>query len=311
MDAKMIQQLEMGFKNLKIPYRLNEPLSKYTTFRVGGPAKMLVAPVGDRQILSTLLMINGMEHMTGTPIKHTVIGAGSNLLVNDKGYDGVVIWISHNFSKVTLGEHNCILATAGTPLAKVCTFAQQQGLTGLEFAYGIPGSVGGAIYMNAGAYGKEMKDVVVKTTHCDYDAILHNFTRQDFDFDYRHSVYMDHPEYTILSAVFRLEPGDPDDIQAKMDDYFARRKEKQPLEFPSAGSTFKRPEGHFAGALIEQCGLKGLRIGDAEVSEKHAGFIINRGHATAREIRELVLTVTEKVREQTGVELEPELLFLN
>lgn len=311
MQTSIYDHLEQCLRKMNIPCRRNEMLSRYTTFRIGGPCKMLVAPRDSKQVISVLLLLNGLEHIFHQPIKHTVIGNGSNILAADKGYDGVVIWLSRNFSQITLTNNNCILATAGTPLLKVCHFAQLHGLTGLEFAYGIPGTIGGAVYMNAGAYGGEMKDVVVRTTHTDYEGKVTNLQRRDFEFGYRHSVYTDHPEWTILAVLMRLEKGDPEEIKARMEDYMARRQAKQPLEYPSAGSTFKRPEGAYAGALIEQCGLKGLRVGGAEVSEKHAGFIVNVDHATARDVRALMHQVVEKVEKETGYTLEPELLFLD
>ena len=310
MQSVIIEQLQQSLNKMNIPYRRNEKLSRYTTFRIGGPCTFLIAPRDSKQVISVLLLLNGLERILECPSKHTVIGNGSNILAPDEGYDGVVIWLSRNFSQLTLTNNNCILATAGTPLLQVCHFAQLHGLSGLEFAYGIPGTVGGAVYMNAGAYGGEMKDVVVRTTHTDYEGKVSNLQRKDFDFGYRHSVYTDHPDWTILSVLIKLTPDDPAKIKETMNDYMSRRQAKQPLEYPSAGSTFKRPEGAYAGALIEQCGLKGLRVGGAEVSQKHAGFVINVDHATARDVRQLVRKVAETVEKETGYELEPELLFL-
>lgn len=280
-------------------FKEGEPLSAYTSFRIGGPAELMLFPE-NAQMLRQLLEFCGQ-----TQTVPFLLGKGSNLLVADGGMPGVTI-CTERMQACSLLSDTEITCEAGLPLSKLCLFAHEHGLSGLEFAYGIPGSVGGAVFMNAGAYGGEIKDVLSCVTSADRRGREHVHAREDLALGYRTSVFQQIDE-TVLSCIFQLKPGDPDEIRARMDDIMQRRKDKQPLNFPSAGSVFKRPEGHFAGALIEQCGLKGLRIGGAEVSEKHAGFIINRGGAAAREVLALIDTVKETVLEQTGVLLEPEI----
>ena len=236
------------------------------------------------------------------------MGNGSNLLVKDCGIDGVVIKMT-SFTQDIEVDGNTIRCKAGTSLTKLCMTAYENSLTGLEFAYGIPGTVGGAVYMNAGAYGGEIKDVITSVCHINPDMECETFTADKLDLGYRTSFYAKNEGYIITDAEFELKKGDKTEIKAKMDDLMGRRKDKQPLEFPSAGSTFKRPEGYFAGALIEQCGLKGYTVGGAQVSEKHAGFVINKD-GTASDILELIDYVRNTVREKTGVELEPEVKII-
>ncbi len=279
-------------------------MSRYTSFRVGGPAELLVEP-NSTEALSGLLKACKQEG-----VKPLVLGKGSNVLVPDSGLKNVVLLLGEAFSKVEYCGNNMVRAQAGASLTKLCRFALDYSLTGLEFAYGIPGSVGGAIYMNAGAYGGEMKDVVMVVNHMNADGEKGSWQgKAELGFDYRHSNYMG-ADLIITSVIFYLEKGNPDAIKMKMDQTMARRVAKQPLEYPSAGSTFKRPEGHFAGALIEQCNLKGYTIGGAQVSEKHAGFVINRGNATATDILQLISYIQETVRKETGVNLEPEVQIL-
>ncbi len=279
-------------------------MSRYTSFRVGGPADLLVEP-NSTEALSGLLKACKQEG-----VKPLVLGKGSNVLVPDSGLKNVVLLLGEAFSKVEYCGNNMVRAQAGASLTKLCRFALDYSLTGLEFAYGIPGSVGGAIYMNAGAYGGEMKDVVMVVNHMNADGEKGSWQgKAELGFDYRHSNYMG-ADLIITSVIFYLEKGNPDAIKMKMDQTMARRVAKQPLEYPSAGSTFKRPEGHFAGALIEQCNLKGYTIGGAQVSEKHAGFVINRGNATATDILQLISYIQETVRKETGVNLEPEVQIL-
>ena len=279
-------------------------MSRYTSFRVGGPADLLVEP-NSTEALSGLLKACKQEG-----VKPLVLGKGSNVLVPDSGLKNVVLLLGEAFSKVEYCGNNMVRAQAGASLTKLCRFALDYSLTGLEFAYGIPGSVGGAIYMNAGAYGGEMKDVVLVVNHMNADGEKGSWQgKAELGFDYRHSNYMG-ADLIITSVIFYLEKGNPDAIKMKMDQTMARRVAKQPLEYPSAGSTFKRPEGHFAGALIEQCNLKGYTIGGAQVSEKHAGFVINRGNATATDILQLISYIQETVRKETGVNLEPEVQIL-
>ncbi len=285
----------------KIPLKKNEMMKNHTSFKIGGKADYFIeCDCADclKTVLSELRKGN-------TP--HFVLGKGSNLLVSDKGYRGAVISLA-GFDSITV-QNDVITAGAGVSLAKLCVAALENGLTGLEFAYGIPGSVGGALYMNAGAYGGEMSQVVVSATVLDKDGNINEIDLSDMELGYRTSIFKTNGSI-ILSVKFGLKKGDSANIKAQMDDYMDRRKSKQPLEFPSSGSTFKRPEGHFAGALIENNNLKGLRVGGAMVSEKHAGFVINYDNATANDVRELMQKVKDVVLQNDGVELEPEVIFV-
>ena len=283
-------------------YRLDAPMSEFTTFRTGGPASFSATP----DTIGKLRSIIGFCIETGT--KYYVIGRGSNILVSDSGIDGAVIFTS-GLESIELENGGTIKCLAGTPLIRLCSFALENSLSGLEFAYGIPGSAGGAVYMNAGAYGGEMKDVVTSVSHIDKNGEIGCFDKTCLDFGYRHSVYSA-GGFVITDITLSLTPGVKSEIKAKMDDFLSRRKSKQPLDYPSAGSTFKRPEGHFAGALIEQCGLKGCSVGGAQVSEKHAGFVINKGGATSSDILALAEYVKETVFKKTGVVLELEIKFI-
>ncbi|MBP1569091.1 MAG: UDP-N-acetylmuramate dehydrogenase, partial [Oscillospiraceae bacterium] len=237
------------------------------------------------------------------------LGKGSNVLVSDSGINGVVMYFGSDFGKIELIDENTIYCEAGAGLAALCNFALENELTGLEFAYGIPGSVGGAVFMNAGAYGGEIKDVIVYADHVDKNGKAGKFTGEELEMSYRHSVYSG-KEYFITGAAFKLKKGEKAEIKAKMDDLIGRRFDKQPMDKPSAGSTFKRPEGAFASALIDQCGLKGYRVGGAEVSTKHAGFVVNIGGATCEDVLRLIKDVQEKVKNDTGFFLEPEVEIL-
>ena len=278
----------------------NEPMSKHTTFKIGGPAKVFVEIKSLDAAIKTFEVLNGFE------TKPTVIGNGSNLLFSDEVFDGVVIKLSCN--KISV-EENTLHADAGALLSVASVCALKSSLSGLEFAQGIPGSIGGALVMNAGAYGSEISDILVKSTYL-YNGKVFDLTRDGHDFSYRESFYKKNPGSFILSAEFELRRGDPERIAADMKELATRRREKQPLEFPSAGSVFKRPVGYFAGALIEQCNLKGFSIGGAQVSEKHAGFIINRGGATADDVKKLISHIQETVLKETGVSLECEICIL-
>lgn len=236
-----------------------------------------------------------------------VIGKGTNLLVSDEGLDRLVVDMTDGLNRLEPGrEPMTLVAEAGVPLVKLAEFACKQGLAGLEFAHGIPGTVGGAVCMNAGAYDGEMKQVVEKATVFFPEEGVRVLSGEELELSYRHSILSDYPEAVVLSAEFRLTPGDETEIREKMRDLMSRRKASQPLEYPSAGSTFKRPTGYFAGTLIDQCGLKGLRVGDAQVSEKHAGFVINLGQATFADVTTLMEQVQERVWQEKGVRLEPE-----
>lgn len=272
----------------------NEPMKKHTTFRAGGNASFFATPCNEEQIVALMKELKGIPHM--------FVGNGSNILFTDKGYDGVVIQIGSRFSEITVNG-NEITAQSGALLSKVANVALENGLGGMEFAAGIPGSVGGAVAMNAGAYGGEMKDIVVLSTCVDETGNI--LEVEDHDFSYRHSLFSD-KNLLVLKTTVRLMPGNKDEIKAQMMELSKRRKDKQPLEYPSAGSTFKRPEGHFAGKLIEDAGLKGYRFGGAMVSEKHAGFVINYDNATATDILNVMDHVKKEVYMRFGVELEPE-----
>ena len=239
-----------------------------------------------------------------------VIGNGTNLLFPDEGVDRLVV-NTRDMSDVTLDAEGRVAAEAGASLSRVAVFAQQHGLAGLEFAHGIPGSVGGAVCMNAGAYGGEMRQVVREATVLFPEEGIRTLTVEELAFSYRHSLLTDCPDAVVLRAVFALEAGESAAIREKMDELMARRKVSQPLEYPSAGSTFKRPEGYFAAALIDQCGLKGLTVGGAQVSEKHAGFVINRGGATCADVLALMAQVQQRVWEEKGVRLEPEVKVIH
>lgn len=281
----------------------NAPMSKYTSFKTGGNADLLIIPAS---IDSLQEIIKKCKELN---IKPFVMGNGSNLLVTDNGYKGVIIKIGSNLSSMKLLDENTIECETGTMMKVLCNFALDNSLTGLEFAFGIPGNLGGAVYMNAGAYGGEMKDVLYSCTHIDSDGNIGTLTKDQLDLGYRRSAYTDNG-CTIISATLKLQKGDKTEIKEAMNDKLRRRKEKQPLEFPSAGSTFKRPEGYFAGALIEDCNLKGYSIGGAQVSEKHAGFVINRGGATSTDILNLIKHIQKTVFEKHGVKLETEVKII-
>ncbi len=282
-----------------------EPMARHTSFRVGGPAKRMAFPEKGEQLV---LLLSMARECGARPL---VFGNGTNLLAPDAGLDRLVIG-TDRLCRLEAGEEpGSLTAECGVPLARLADFACKQGLTGLEFAHGIPGTVGGGVCMNAGAYGGELKQVIAGVSALFPEEGVKFLTGEALAFGYRRSFLSDRPDAAVLSASFRLPPGDPEVIRETQRDLMARRKASQPLELPSAGSTFKRPEGHFAGTLIDQCGLKGLTVGGAQVSEKHAGFIVNRGGATCADIRELIRRVQEDVFEKTGVWLEPEVKFVN
>ena len=276
---------------------VNEPMSAHTTFRIGGPADFLVTP-GTAGQLKEILALCREENQP-----FFILGNGSNLLVGDRGYSGTMICLSRLSAVET--EETCIRAQAGALLSKIAREACERSLAGFEFAAGIPGSLGGAVVMNAGAYGGELKDVLVNVTVMDREGNILKKTPEELCMGYRTSSVLSE-EYVVLEAEINLEKGDRRLIRARMDDLAARRREKQPLEYPSAGSTFKRPEGYFAGKLIDDAGLRGFRVGGAQVAGKHCGFVINREQATAADVMELCRRVSGAVKEQFGVELEME-----
>ena len=281
--------------------RREEPMSRHTTFRVGGPAALMALPRGEE----VKAVIETAFHWNVVPL---FLGNGSNLLVSDSGYDGFVVKLGEPYSG---GEvcTNELMAGGGMPLSRAANLALEHGLTGLEWAAGIPGTIGGAVSMNAGAYGGEMKQVVQMVRVMDKEGEILTLDNDTMEFGYRTSIIRDRP-FTVLGAVLKLNPGNKEEIGAKMEELMKQRKSKQPLEYPSAGSTFKRPEGHFAGKLIMDAGLRGYRIGGAQVSEKHCGFVVNTGGATAADIRELIEEIRERVLDRFHVRLEPEVIFL-
>ena len=277
---------------------IQEPMKNHTTFRIGGPAACFVRPQDAGQVERILHICRENE------VPWFILGNGSNLLVSDRGFDGVIIQIYRNMSRIQVSGHH-MTVQAGALLSAVAKQALREGLSGLEFASGIPGTVGGAVVMNAGAYGGEMKDVVESVTVLDEEGAVRKLAREELQMGYRTSL-VKKKGYTVLEAVLKLNDGDPAAISARMEELKEQRVSKQPLEYPSAGSTFKRPEGYFAGKLIMDSGLRGFRVGGAQISEKHCGFVINAGGATAADVDALIRHISEKVKEHAGVTLEPE-----
>ncbi len=275
----------------------DEPMSRHTSFRIGGPARRMAFPVTKEQVVILMGLAQECE------ARVIVIGNGTNLLAADEGLDALVVNTSE-LCEIRKIDDVTLEADAGISLARLATFACSEGLSGLEFAHGIPGTLGGAVCMNAGAYDGEMKQVLLSATAL-YDDGIRTLSAEELELSYRHSVFS-HTNAIVLSARVGLVKGDEGQIRDKMRELMERRKKSQPLEYPSAGSTFKRPVGYFAGTLIDQAGLKGARVGGAEVSEKHAGFVINRGGATCRDVMDLMEKVQSVIREKNGVELEPE-----
>ena len=288
-------------KESKIEYIKDEPMKNHTTFKVGGNAQCFVTVENQEQLVKTIKFIKDNN------IPYFLLGKGSNILVSDEGIKGAVIFLDGEFSDIKLIDDSILYAGAGASLMRVCKLALENSLSGLEFAYGIPGSVGGAVFMNAGAYGGEMKDILVSADYITDEGETGVLTNEDMLLGYRTSVFKNN-SYIITGCKIALKKAEKPEIKEKMDDLLGRRKSKQPIEYPSAGSTFKRPEGAFAGTLIESCGLKGYSVGDAQVSTKHAGFVINKGNATASDINQLIEYVQNKVKEETGYFLEPEVI---
>ena len=281
---------------------VDEPMRRHTTFRIGGPADYLIRPETE-EVLRKILALCAEEKLP-----YFILGNGSNLLVSDQGYRGVIIQIYKNFQQCVT-EGNVIRAGAGILLSRLSAAAGEAGLTGLEFASGIPGTLGGAVFMNAGAYGGEMKDILSWADVLDEERKLRRLSAEELELGYRTS-RVKKEGWIVTGAELKLKFGDPEKIREKIEELKAARTSKQPLEYPSAGSTFKRPEGYFAGKLIMDAGLRGFRVGGAQVSEKHCGFVINTGNATAADVRELMRQVQEKVWEKYQVRLEPEVRFL-
>lgn len=281
---------------------LNESMQKHTTFKIGGPADMLVCPRTTEEIKTIL------QYCAHNQVPCIIIGMGSNLLVMDKGIRGIVVQIGDHFNACSV-DGDAIQAQAGIRLSALAKTAARHALTGLEFAEGIPGSLGGAVLMNAGAYGGEMKDVITEVEAIDPAGNIKTFAAGEFGFDYRHSIFQEN-HYIVLAARMQLQKGIQEEIFAKMQAHARSRREKQPLEHPSAGSTFKRPKDFFVGPMVEELKLKGFRIGGAEVSEKHAGFIVNRGGATAADVLQLMQKIQQEAKKRFGVDLQPEIRII-
>ena len=291
--------------NLNCQVFRDVPLAKYTSFKIGGPADLLINVHNTESLKTIIKEINRLNYT------HFVMGNGSNLLVSDLGYRGIILRLTKDFNKVLISssDSEIIECGAGASLARACVFAMKNSLSGLEFAWGIPGTCGGAIFMNAGAYGGEMSNILVKSTHVTNLGVIESFSRDQMDLSYRKSAYTKN-RFTVISMSVKLSSGDQQKIKNSMNDYISRRRNKQPLEYPSAGSVFKRPEGNFAGTLIEKCGLKGKSFGGAMVSQKHAGFIINTGNATCSDVLMLIDFIKNCVFNKTGIALECEIKTL-
>lgn len=280
----------------------HEPMSKYTTFRVGGEAECILVIQKEEELAQLIPYLNRIEQ------EYFILGNGSNLLVGDKGYRGMIVKFGDEMEQIRV-EGTRMIVKAGALMSKVAVTAKQNSLTGLEFAAGIPGSLGGGIVMNAGAYDGEMKQIVESVRVMDRDGQILTLDNETMEFGYRTSIIKNRP-FIVVEAVLQLAEGDPEQIGARMEELAQLRKSKQPLEYASAGSTFKRPEGYFAGKLIMEAGMRGYRIGGAQVSDKHCGFIVNTGKATAADIKEVIEEVQERVKERFHVTLEPEVVFL-
>lgn len=279
-----------------------EPMRLHTTFRVGGSAALFLELQSEQEFRDILTLLHAEEE------DYFTVGNGSNLLISDTGYNGVILHPSKNFCDVRV-EGERLICESGATLAAIARTALEQELTGFEFAAGIPGSLGGAIVMNAGAYDGEMKQVVETVKLITPEGEIITKDSEEMEFSYRHSILKEKP-YLVLSVTIKLRKGEKEQIKARMEELAQKRREKQPLEYPSAGSTFKRPEGYFAAKLIQDAGLRGLMVGGAQVSEKHCGFVINKDQATAKDIYELMKRVQEQVKEKYGVMLEPEVICL-
>ncbi len=304
MQQQVMTALRESLQASALPFTEGEPLAAHTTFRIGGPAAFWCTPENEEQLHRTLAACKEQH------VRVYLLGNGSNTLFADEGFDGAVVDLRALSAPVSVQEEgNSVVLTAGAglTLGHLCAEAQQRGLTGLEFACGIPGTVGGAVYMNAGAYGGELKDVVETVCFLDASLTKRTLPAEQLQMGYRTSVFEKNPSWCILSATVRLHRDDAQAVLDRMQEFLRRRKEKQPLEWPSAGSTFKRPQGAFAGQLIEQCGLRGFTVGGAQISEKHCGFVINRGGATCADVVNLTDQVRRIVQQKTGYVLEREI----
>ncbi len=286
-----------------LDFEKNVSLAEHSTIKVGGNADYVAYPKSESALCALV------DYLNDEGIKYAVVGNGSNLIFADEGYRGVIV-ITNHLKKIRK-TRNTLYAECGVSLTALAVYAQKHGLSGLEFAYGIPGTVGGAVYMNAGAYGGEIKDVLQKSAYFDLSISkrceLYNAGHK---FGYRDSIYESNNN-VILSAVFELNQKEPAEIKAEMDGYMAARKEKQPLDYPSAGSTFKRCEGHYTAQMIDELGLKGFSVGGAQVSEKHAGFVINKGNATSKDIKELIKIIKQKIKEKYDIDIQEEVKYID
>lgn len=296
MAEPLFERLSAALPGVEL--RPAEALAAHTSFRIGGPAEVMACPHSEAELRAVC------EYCRTAGIPLRVLGGGTNILAPDGGVSGVVL-ATRGLDTLRLSGENEITAGAGVPLARLAVFARQHGLSGLEFAHGIPGTVGGGLYMNAGAYGGELVQVAVSARFLSPEGTLRRFDGPEMALSYRHSAFMD-LDGVIVSGTFRLTPGDPDEISARMRELMEKRKASQPLDLPSAGSTFKRPVGGYAAALIQDAGLKGFRVGDAAVSEKHSGFVVNLGNATSADVRALIEQVRTRVQANSGIALEPE-----
>ena len=296
----------LDFNGIEI--RENEPLSKHSTFKIGGEAKIAVLPKNTDELVYVLKALKNCSY------KYKLIGNGSNILFDDKGFDGIIVFTKRisDTEYIHRGDSTLIKVSCGRSLTELASeVGKKHSLGGMEFAYGIPGTVGGAVYMNAGAYGGQMSDIVKETEYFDTDSgEVKTLSAEEHNFAYRHSDFIDHPEYVILSTTIELKEGSVEEIFASMTKNMTSRREKQPLEYPNAGSTFKRPEGYFAGKLIEDCGLKGYTVGGAQISQKHAGFTVNVGGATSKDVLAVIEHTQKTVKDNFGVELESEIIYV-
>lgn len=298
-DKVLVERL--GEENIKY----NEPMKNHTTMRVGGNAKIFVEPKDEQELVDIIKYANKNN------IDYYIIGNGSNLVVKDEGINGIVIKIGSRFSNVEFIDETHIKVLAGYPLVKLSYLAKDKSLSGLEFASGIPGTVGGAVRMNAGAYGSEMINVVEKVGVLNANTFkTFEMTNEESEFSYRHSIFVDKPEYIVTYAIVKLEKGVKEEIEAKMNENNTSRKEKQPIEYPSSGSTFKRGDGFITAKVIDDLGLKGYKIGGAEVSTKHAGFVINSDNAKAKDVLDLIEYIKEKAYKELNIMLEEEVVIL-
>lgn len=296
-DIKKLSE-ELGCKVL-----VNEPMAKHTTFKIGGPADLFIRIFN----INSLKVI--LKEIIGNSLNYFLLGKGSNLLVSDLGFRGIVLKLDGDFNIVKKTDDTTVQCGSSASLAKVCVFALKNGLSGLEFAWGIPGTCGGATYMNAGAYNSDMSSIITNCMSIDKKGFIKNIEVKDLKLSYRKSIFSENDD-VILYTSMKLSPGDKNKIRSQMYEYISRRKSKQPLEFPNSGSVFKRPPNNYAGTLIEKCGLKGKKIGDAMVSNKHAGFIVNVGNATCEDVTNLIKFVQETVFDKTGILLEKEVIII-